>query len=427
MTDGNDNLTGGKPITLTSSLKGGRVPDLGSQCSPKSHDQVHLLQSVEDIRGSNSDGSGKMSRPIAMTSSKPISLADLAKSHNSPKSPFSLNIRQGSPTTKFAFGTPPRSEATGRSPTPSLAALAHMHQATSSPPRVPTSPAPSSSSSSSSSSHHASSRLPPTAQFSALSTASSLSSNATHSASTLSTSQSSNPPVLHPASQIIASAKGPSLAELATKHRTPDSSIIESNKPPTSGFSLAALASMHQQSSKVDCSVKATVPKQAPKVVKGFSLADLAQVHKEKTTAIASPPNMSGISLSELAAHHGKKDAKTVSIPPGFKPLAGKDSSIACVSKPSNQHDLVSTRPSAFASALSSCYRKKSVHSQPAEMHPQFCYSNQVKPLADCSLSTPAFAIQPFDFSSPSPDDYVKDKQKGAFLRTGEGVVKFGV
>ncbi|XP_010173104.1 uncharacterized protein LOC104530270, partial [Antrostomus carolinensis] len=73
-------------------------------------------------------------------------------------------------------------------------------------------------------------------------------------------------------------------------------------------------------------------------------------------------------------------------------------------------------RPSAFALTLCLHYPPKGYKRRTIDIHKAFLYSRQVQDVKPKETS-PIIAITPFDFTSASPDDIVKAKQKRAFTR----------
>lgn len=267
-----------------------------------------------------------------------------------------------------------------------------------------------------------------------------------------------------------------SLAELASRHQqthskgfnSPSSSLAELAKQhsPTKsagGVSLSALAQQHNsstvQGSERGLSLQALVSGSSTgshglsNPAPGLSLAQLASSHKAVQSTLghgALPPGgasmktgsqLGGVSLASLAKSEGTlclsdllKSKVTIS---GSRQLSADrtpspdETSSSCFSPVEDEMTLLVkvqcdatllSTPSVLGKALclqQTRKRKASDSDEHCLKYPRFTYAVQAK---DVRHHTPVHKreVKLFDFSTPSPDDLVRQRQRGAFTRTGE-------
>ncbi|XP_071119826.1 uncharacterized protein [Haliotis cracherodii] len=267
-----------------------------------------------------------------------------------------------------------------------------------------------------------------------------------------------------------------SLAELASRHQhthskgfnSPSSSLAELAKQhsPTKsagGVSLSALAQQHNsstvQGSGRGLSLQALVSGSSTgshglsNPTPGLSLAQLASSHKAVQSTLGHsslPPGgasmktgsqLGGVSLASLAKSEGTlclsdllKSKVTIS---GSRQLSvdrtpsPDETSSSCFSPVPDETTLLVkvqsdatllSRPSVLGKALcllQTRKRKASDSDNHCLKYPRFTYAVQAK---DVRHHTPVHKreVKLFDFSTPSPDDLVRQRQRGAFTRTGE-------
>lgn len=261
-----------------------------------------------------------------------------------------------------------------------------------------------------------------------------------------------------------------SLAQLAKEHRSSPPSGSAFSRPalpqtrPSEGsratpptLSLAQLARQQESSSPKDQALhrnerNAPMPSSLVALAQGFHSADRTtegQAAPAQDSGVSGAPP--GFSLSALASQHEQavhkredpnttKTEKHAGLPPGFKSLPQIDlSALAAqhvVRAKAQQKDAVvaarpvisqvevsSAKPSVFGRAVCSHYSEgEKLDARPVFARgvnfPKFSFKQQMS-RTETGLIIDSYKIVPFDFSTPSPDDVVQEKQKGAFTRTG--------
>ena len=215
-------------------------------------------------------------------------------------------------------------------------------------------------------------------------------------------------------------AGGLSLAALAQEHATSNPTsqgIISGNFPP--GLSLNPTI----ESSNVRPGVQPP-PGFKPLGTKASDLSSSSLSGPPTQKPVGPPPGFKPkvpVDLSQLAALHDKKRSAN-------RTRTHRDSSGDTVtSKVLVCQQVPSTAASVFGQALCmsnksscSCEKERSV------MYPAFSYQRQTvgSPVIDHG---PINELKSFDFSTPSPDDIVKTKQKAAFTRDGQMGMDIGL
>ena len=229
----------------------------------------------------------------------------------------------------------------------------------------------------------------------------------------------------------------PSSSSELSQYHDQSQKVLDSSasKKPDTSFSLADLAKQHQtlhshQARKGNHSQGLSRPsQQIGDGVSGISLGYRSQqtgegmsdislgIQSQTSDADASGPlGLGRMALQDLAALvyeeiHGSSGA-IAGMQPGTVPAGGS-------SGPSPQQ--LCAKPSIFAKTLFSPDHHNVTLAQQHRLHPKhskFSYKRQISQ-NPAEFRYSVGHVQPFDFSTPSPDDIVKDKQKGAFTRNG--------
>ena len=263
-----------------------------------------------------------------------------------------------------------------------------------------------------------------------------------------------------------------SLSTLADQHSFKDSvlscNLYDSRSKSTySGISMTTLAQQHCRQSGPEAAASYHTDTQ---VISGSSFNSLLDT--DVLSRVNMPPSSqvtpAGFCLSTLAAQHEKRttDRRTTQRksedheiecqglkvydtekhllpPPGFEPrrkvnlsaLAAQHKMPEAASQTTrvlptnlvlkpvkNVKEVLTTKPSIFGQALCCKYSKAKLETQSnsSEGLNQFSFSftRQISKRSNTPTSD-THSIIPFNFSTPSPDDTVLQKQKGAFTRTG--------
>ena len=129
------------------------------------------------------------------------------------------------------------------------------------------------------------------------------------------------------------------------------------------------------------------------------------------------------VDLAELASRHPSRPASEASRTPAMadsRSRAGPDSKHQKIPP----YFSISAQPSIFGRALccQNCHGSKLLSEQKPKknfLYPKFSYVRQISTKFGAP-TVPENRVRPFDFTTPSPDDIVRDRQRGAFTRTGD-------
>ena len=138
-----------------------------------------------------------------------------------------------------------------------------------------------------------------------------------------------------------------------------------------------------------------------------------------KPAQAGSSPRLGTINLAELASRHGESYQKDFPTAESKKTKCLKSGIV----RPFCVLNVKTAKPSLFGQAIcvgTSCRKTSSVPSKQANRtHPKFSYKQQIS-YDGSAVDQDVRSLVPFSFSTPSPDDIIKAKQRGAFTRNGE-------
>ena len=221
---------------------------------------------------------------------------------------------------------------------------------------------------------------------------------------------------------------GISLADLALNQQQKelshtDKSIISvkehKSTSKSAGFSLAALAQIHQVKNVNETESQGTISLASlaarHEKVQNISSENLSRSPKVGQT-LSSSPLASNISLSDLAKLHSKvTSVSEQNVNKEFKideDKTQKDQSVSVMPPVlSMESSKFNAEASDFGKALCAvCLQNRKSSSR---KFTKFAYTHQIS--SKHRPETALYKIVPFDFSTPSPDDRVLNKQKAAF------------
>ncbi len=293
--------------------------------------------------------------------------------------------------------------------------------------------------------------------------------------------QTGSPPIHSPLEQHESKRRDFSLSELARQHESKQSEqpkvitksginlsdlakqdSAKSEKLATggqhTGISLSALAQQHSRKGEAqgaskhesDQEEKGSTLLSKPSVNSSALASQHAEMWKESSSenVNTATDRMKALDISHFESSPEKKQlrpppgfkAKQSGPPPGFKPkqtvdlsaLAAQHKMQPSVSAPSQMAQVLATKltpkpaaavqrvviakPSIFGQAL--CSNLSKPHQSKSCSYPKFAYMRQISNPRHSPVKEKK-PIKVFDFSTPSPDDIVKHRQKGAFTRTG--------
>ncbi|XP_064624404.1 uncharacterized protein LOC135485936 isoform X2 [Lineus longissimus] len=207
-------------------------------------------------------------------------------------------------------------------------------------------------------------------------------------------------------------SQGMSLADLASQHQTSNSRGM---MPSSQAMSLADLASKHQMSNS------GGMVHSSP----GMSLADLSSRHLTPNLG-AKPKDLPGLHLSVSQRTNPTKHARPSPMDVDAPPTDSNLTDSLSGHRPTSQEQIkipkeILRKPSLFATIL--CSKSQTRQLTPIEArlfkrdpsHSVFSYTRQTslkKKVTDSQND-----LKPFGFLTPSPDDIVKNRQKAAFTR----------
>lgn len=213
------------------------------------------------------------------------------------------------------------------------------------------------------------------------------------------------------------SGSGLSLADIARQHRADGSSIVGS----LSGLSLKDLAAQKNVESK-DTGSKIENLSNIPPI----SLKDLAI--KNPSSKISRKQEKGIVSKDfEISPRDIKSTQGLETVSDAFNTLNLVDNQLVTGQMPSQEITVtLCAKPSTLAKSV--CFQSRMSYNPGTGVQvthqtvkfPKFLYSYQTKHHASCVSTILHQHITPFDFSTPSPDDVVKSKQKAAFTRSGD-------
>lgn len=208
------------------------------------------------------------------------------------------------------------------------------------------------------------------------------------------------------------SGSGLSLADIARQHRSDGSSLVGS----LSGLSLKDLVEPKNTGSKTEN--LSNIPQ--------ISLKDLAI--KNPSSKISRKQEKGIVSKDvEISLRDAKSTQGLETVSDAFYTLNLVDNQLVTGQVPSQEITVtLCAKPSILAKSV--CFQSRLSYNPVTGVQfthqkvkfPKFSYSYQTKHHSSCVSTILHQHIAPFDFSTPSPDDVVKSKQKAAFTRSGD-------